>query len=575
MSAFINELLAGASRPACEFSRRSKDGSVGHHTLSARVVREEGRILGLEGFLIDTTRLRQVREEYKMLFDQMLDGFALHEMIFDAAGKPADYRFLAVNPAFEKVTGLKAENVIGKRLLEILPGAEHKWIEFYGQVVVTGEPRRFEEFSAALGKHFEVLAFRPKNGQFACLIQDVTSRKQLEMQLLQAQKMEAIGQLAGGVAHDFNNILSATMMHMSLLMKLPSLSTEMKLSLKELETETKRATGLTRQLLLFSRQQALHVCPTNLNELLVNLLKMLRRLIGENIQLDFNPEDAPLWIEADPGMIEQVVMNLCVNARDAMPQGGRLSVSAHVAQLDSTKTVGDTESRSGEFIRLSVHDSGCGMDEATLKHIFEPFFTTKEPGKGTGLGLATVYSIVKQHHGWVTVESAVSKGTDFHVFLPAATELSITANNAGDPPAVKGGVEGILVVEDDTGFRNMMAMTLKVLGYQVFEAIDGPSALKAWNKHASEIAVLFTDQVMPGGISGIELCQRLHKAKPELRRIISTGYAADRVDPKELAAQGIDFLPKPFSSETLASAIRRCLDQPSGISFAASGIRQT
>jgi PAS domain S-box-containing protein len=573
MSAFINELLAGANRSACEFSRRSKDGSVGHQTLSAHVVQEEGRILGLEGFLIDTTRLQQIREEYQMLFEQMLDGFALHEMIFDAAGKPQDYRFLAVNPAFERITGMKAADVIGKRLREVLPTAEPKWVELYGRVVTTGEPRRFEEFSASLGKNFEVLAFRPKEGQFACLIQDVTDRKQLERQLLQAQKMEAIGQLAGGVAHDFNNILSATMMHMSLLMKLPSLSPAMKLSLKELETETKRATGLTRQLLLFSRQQTLQMCSIDLNELLVNLLKMLRRLIGENIQLDFVPGKDPLWIEADPGMIEQVVMNLCVNARDAMPQGGRVVISARVAPLDTEKNLGDAESRSGEFIRLSVADSGCGMDDATLKHIFEPFFTTKDPGKGTGLGLATVYSIVKQHHGWVTVNSAVDKGTDFHVFLPAATELSYTSNNAGDQPAVKGGVEGILVVEDDTGFRNMMVMTLKVLGYQVFEAIDGPSALKVWKKHAAEIAVLFTDQVMPGGISGFELCQRLHQAKPELRRIISTGYAADRVDPTELAAQGIAFLPKPFSSEALASAMRRCLDQPTGISFATSGIR--
>jgi len=239
-----------------------------------------------------------------------------------------------------------------------------------------------------------------------------------------------------------------------------------------------------------------------------------------------------------------------------------VSIAAHGAQLDSTKILGDTESRSGEFICLSVRDSGCGMDEATLKHIFEPFFTTKEPGKGTGLGLATVYSIVKQHHGWVTVKSAVSKGTDFRVFLPAATEPIKTGSDVNNPPAVKGGVEGILVVEDDAGFRNMMVMTLKVLGYQVFEAVDGPAALKVWNKNASEIAMLFTDQVMPGGISGFELCKKLHMAKPELRRIISTGYAVDRVDPKELAAQGIDFLPKPFNSEMLASAIRRCFDQP-------------
>jgi len=563
----VAQLLAGAKIPAGEFSRRRKDGSVGYHTFSAHVVREAGSIVGIEGFLIDTTNLRQIRGEYQMLFEQMLDGFALHEMIFDPAGNPVDYRFLAVNPAFERMTGLKAAEVIGKPVLTVMPDTERKWIELYGEVVRTGVPKRFEDFSKVLGKHFEVLAFRPQAGQFACVIQDVSNRKQLEIQLLQAQKMEAIGQLAGGVAHDFNNILAATMMHLSLLQRVPELTPSMRSSLKELETETKRATGLTRQLLMFSRRQVLCIDTADLNELLGNVLKMLRRLIGEHVSLVFNPGITPLWIEADTGMIEQVIMNLCVNARDAMPQGGRVTISADSLTLDSTKTLGDTEARSGEFICLSVTDTGCGMDAATLKHIFEPFFTTKESGKGTGLGLATVYSIVKQHRGWVNVHSTLGNGTAFRIFLPATSAPPPVVKESREPSQIKGGAEGVLVVEDDIAFRNMMSMTLKVLGYRVFEATDGRAALGLWEKHASEISFLFTDQVMPGGISGLDLCRRLHTAKPTLRRMISTGYTTNVIDPAVMAAEGIDFLPKPFTSESLANAVRRCIDRTEGVSL--------
>ncbi len=559
-SELINKLLAGEKPPNSEFSRRRKDGSIGYHTVSAHVVREEGRTLGIEGFLIDTTGLHQAQEKYKMLFEQMLDGFALHEMIFDHAGTPVDYRFLAMNPAFERMTGLKSCEVIGKTVFNVLPGIEKKWVEIYGEVVRTGKPKRFDDFSRTLNKHFEVLTFCPQAGQFACLIQDITNRKQLEMQLLQAQKMEAIGQLAGGVAHDFSNILAATMMHLNLLQRVPELTLSMKNSLRELEAENKRAIGLTRQLLLFSRRQAMQISTIDFNELLANLLKMLKRLIGEQIELTFNRNEDPLWIEADVGMIEQVVLNLCVNARDAMPHEGRLIIDAFSTTLDSTKAFGDSESRSGEFIRLSVRDTGCGMNETTLKHIFEPFFTTKEGSNGTGLGLATVYSIVKQHHGWVDVLSTVGAGTTFHIYLPTGTEPGKTTNNALDGTSFQGGTEGILVVEDDANFRTMMVMTLKVLGYRVFQAQNGNDALAVWEKHSTEIDVLCTDQVMPGGISGLEVCMRLRKIDPDLHAIICSGYSADHLDHSVLTTHNIDFLAKPFSSESLAKAIRSCIE---------------
>jgi len=266
-------------------------------------------------------------------------------------------------------------------------------------------------------------------------------------------------------------------------------------------------------------------------------------------------------------------MNLCVNARDAMPAGGEISIRMKNHVIDAATASPPAGARAGNYVCITIADTGTGMSAEVRRKVFEPFFTTKEPGKGTGLGLATVYSIVKQHHGWVTVKSAVGKGTAFHVFLPGGTKPTSTANDVHAPSAIEGGVEGILVVEDDAGFRNMVVLTLKVLGYRVFEAIDGPTALAVWGKHAAEIAVLFTDQVMPGGLSGLELCKRFYRAKPALHRIISTGYAADRVNPEQLSAEGIDFLPKPFSSEALAKAIRRCIEQPNGVSLTATGVR--
>jgi len=556
----ITALLAGEKVQTDEFARRNKDGSTGYHTHSIHVVRKEGRAVGIEGFLIDTTGLHQAHEEFRILFEQMLDGFALHEMIFDAEKNPVDYRFLTVNPAFERITGLKATDIVGQTVFAVMPEVEHKWIERYGEVVRTGEPQRFEDYSAALEKHFEVVVFRPQEGQFACLVRDVSERKQLELQLLQSQKMEAIGQLAGGIAHDFNNILAAIMMHLGLLQHRPGLMPEMKASLKELETEAKRAASLTRQLLLFSRRQSMRMCTTDLNDLLSNLLKMLRRLIGEHIKLVFGSGYEPLWIEADSGMIEQVIVNLCVNARDAMPDGGVLKIEAYAMTLAATETLGDTQSRAGQFVCLAASDNGCGMNADTLKHIYEPFFTTKEAGKGTGLGLATVYSIVKQHHGWINVQSAPGEGTTFRVFLPAGAAPA-TVNGSVEPSSITGGSEGVLVVEDDIGFRTMLTMSLKILGYRVFEAANGKDAMRIWAEHSAEIGLLLADMVMPGGTNGLELCHRLALEKPALRMIITTGYSPDRVDTAELASEGISFLPKPFSAETLATAVRHCFDQ--------------
>ncbi|MBL9129080.1 MAG: PAS domain S-box protein, partial [Verrucomicrobiales bacterium] len=362
-----------------------------------------------------------------------------------------------------------------------------------------------------------------------CLCRDISGRKRLESQLRQAQKLEAVGQLAGGVAHDFNNIIAAMMMQLGLLSMSERLDDETAAAVRDLEAEAQRAAKLTRQLLMFSRRSVMEVRPLDLNELVRDLLKMLGRLIGEHIRLEFRANEGPLpAVEGDAGMVEQVLMNLVVNARDAMPKGGTVTIATRVGAFE-TGCAGDlVDSLPGHIVCLSVADTGIGMSEETLKHIFEPFFTTKESGKGTGLGLATVHGIVAQHRGWVEVESREGRGSTFRVYFPVADTPFVVA--AGDEPfggAAPRGHETILVVEDETSLRHGIVRTLRALGYRVYEAENGQQAMRLWEKHGREVDLLLTDMVMPEGITGLELGEQLRNHKPSLRMILSTGYSAD------------------------------------------------
>jgi PAS domain S-box-containing protein len=398
----------------------------------------------------------------------------------------------------------------------------------------------------------------------AGVIQDITERRHLEDQLRQAQKMEAVGQLAGGVAHDFNNILAATMMRLGLLQSDPDLTADTRAALKELEGDVRRAASLTRQLLIFSRRQVMQIKRLDLNEVLSNLLKMLRRLLGEHIDLLFQGGSTSLSVEADAGMMEQVVMNLCVNARDAMPGGGRLTLGTRRIDIDAESAKANPEARPGPFVCLTVTDTGTGMDEATMRHVFEPFFTTKEVGKGTGLGLATVYGIAKQHQGWVEVESTVGKGSTFRVFLPASAgpaegeASSETINN------IRGGTETILLVEDEATLRRMAALSLKKRGYTVLEAANGVEALKLWEEQPERVNLLLTDMVMPEGVTGLDLADRLRKDRAALKVIVSSGYSVDMAKQDVLTERRILFLPKPYEGATLLKVVRDCLDGREG-----------
>jgi PAS domain S-box-containing protein len=392
-------------------------------------------------------------------------------------------------------------------------------------------------------------------------LQDITERKRLESQLRQSQKIEAIGQLAGGVAHDFNNILAAIMMRLGLLQMRPNLDPEMQHALHDLDAAARRAAGLTRQLLMFSRRSVLAVKPLDLNEVVVNLLRMLRRLIGEHIDLRFDGKSALPLVEADAGMMEQVLMNLAVNARDAMPQGGRISISTTVAILDLTQSEAHPSRRPGHFVCLEVSDTGCGMDKGTLKRIFEPFFTTKEPGKGTGLGLATVHGIVAQHKGWVEVDSQVGAGTTFRVYLPAAVQTHLEIAPPEPAAPVQGGRETIMLVEDDLPVRQAVAESLRTLGYRVHEAGNGQEAMALWQVHGRTVDLLLTDMVMPEGMTGMELTEQLQSLKPRLKAIISSGYSAELAHAGRPTRAGVIYLPKPYVTNVLADVIRESLDQ--------------
>jgi two-component system, cell cycle sensor histidine kinase and response regulator CckA len=390
---------------------------------------------------------------------------------------------------------------------------------------------------------------------------DISDRRRMEERLRQSQKMEAVGQLAGGVAHDFNNILAAILMQIGLLQEKKNLDLETREALTDLQHGAERAATLTRQLLIFSRRSVLDVKRLDLNALIENLLKMLRRLIGEHIQLTFTAATPSLRVEADAGMLEQVLVNLAVNARDAMPRGGQLWISSTRVELDHTSVQAHPQGAAGRFACLRVQDTGCGIEPALLRRIFEPFFTTKEVGKGTGLGLATVHGIVAQHHGWVEVESEVGKGSTFHVFLPEAKECQPEVGEPLTvPPTTPRGCETLLLVEDDEDVRRQLTRSLRSFGYEVLEATNGKEALLIWEKSHPHIELLLTDMLMPEGLTGLDLAREFRAKKAALKVIITSGYSPDLIPSNQGGGSQIAFLAKPYRPSVLAATVRSCLD---------------
>jgi PAS domain S-box-containing protein len=650
-----------------------------------------GAVIGASKIARDITErkhaeqlLRESEKNYRTLFESMDEGFCTIEVLFDENNKPMDYRFLDVNPAFGKQTGIP--DARGRRMREIAPQHEEHWFEIYGKIALTGEPARFENEAAQLHRWYDVHAFRvgePQARQVAIFFLDITERRlseealrsseerfskafraspvaitistqaegryldvndaflemvgrkraevigrtaedlnfwaersqrvemlrhleesgrvtglrtqnktstgeireadvsaelielegqtcvlaitrditetlKLETQFRQAQKMEAVGRLAGGVAHDFNNLLGVIIGYSDL--SLPMLAPESKANryMDQIKKASHRAVGLTRQLLAFSRQQVVFPKILDLNEVVHNVTTMLQRLVGEDVAMSFRPTVPIGLINGDPGQIEQILMNLVVNARDAMPGGGEIIIETGHAELDEHYVFQHPGSHAGQHIVLSVSDTGCGMDEKIKAQIFEPFFTTKGIGQGTGLGLSTVYGIVKQGGGTIFVYSEPGKGTTFKIYLPRvegkAEQLAQSHTEADFP----GGSETILVVEDDLSLRELTVSMLQATGYRVIEAGNAEAALDIVKASEPGIDLLLTDVIMPGK-SGVELVGLAKAIRPNLRSLFVSGYTGDVVALRGGLIPEAAFLEKPFTRSSLLKKIRSAL----------------
>jgi signal transduction histidine kinase/ActR/RegA family two-component response regulator len=400
-----------------------------------------------------------------------------------------------------------------------------------------------------------------ESGRSCCLqgvMLDITERKKLEAQLLQAQKMEAVGHLAGGIAHDFNNILTAIIGYASLMKLHMTEDDPLQANAEQILSAADKATSLIRSLLAYSRKQLIEPKPVNLTDVVVHLRKLLVRVIGEDITLSTNLAKGALVVLADRGQLEQIIMNLTANARDAMPHGGNLVIGTQEVFLDEefVRIVG--YGKPGRHALLSFADTGAGMDEKTIERIFEPFFTTKEPGKGTGLGLAMVYGAVKQHQGIIMVQSEPDKGTAFKIYLPLS-EVGAESSESAEPVRQVSGKETILVAEDDAALRTLAKETLSRFGYRVIEAADGEEAVRVFGEHADAIDLLLVDVIMPK-LNGREVYEAAKVVKPDVKAIFTSGYSRDLMHERGVLREGIHYLHKPFTPNMLLRRLREALE---------------
>lgn len=480
-----------------------------------------------------------------------------------------DGRYVDVNDSLVALTGFPRPELLGRtpETLELFARPEI-WRQIRDEAAAKHSVgNRQMELRTQAGRMLNVLvSAEPLDFQnrphLLVSLQDITERLNIENQLRQAQKMEAVGQIAAGIAHDFNNILGVIQGHAELQLNAGHTDDSLLESLQEISQAANRAASLTRQLLAFSRKQMLRPRALDLSEVLGNLVRLLGRIIGENIQLHVHcPENLPPVL-ADQVNLEQVVINLSVNARDAMPKGGPLTISADLAVVDAAHKERQPDAILGTYVKLSVTDAGVGMDQTVQRKIFEPFFTTKAVGKGTGMGLATVYGIVKQHHGWIEVNSKLGLGTTFTVYLPPAHgPVKKTTESGTDLIRAATTVSRtIFIVEDEPALRGMADKILKRLGYNVVTAQDGPDALRLWPQWQGKIDLLFTDMMMPGGMTGRELAERLLQDQPALKVIYSTGYTVEFGNPDLHLVEGANFLFKPYDATALTRIIKRAFD---------------
>jgi PAS domain S-box-containing protein len=565
MQRWLAACATGEKPAELEFRINRPDGTIRYIRGAGDAVKDAGnRVILMAGTGQDITE-RKLAEESHARLAMAVEQAAETIVVTDTSGT-----ILYANPAFEKTSGYTRAAALGQNP-RLLKSGKHD-DEFYRrmwQVLGRGETwhGRFINKRKDGTLYEEDATISPVRNaagtvvNYVAVKRDVTHEMQVESQLRQSQKMEAIGKLAGGVAHDFNNILAVIQMQAGLLKTDGDPTPEQLEFAIDIAKAAQRGSALTRQLLTFSRRQTLQLRDLDLNESINEMTKMLRRTLGENIEIQFKFAMQPLFIHADAGMMDQVLMNLAVNARDAMLKGGRLVIETAAVDFDESIIAKPAQARPGAFVCLSVSDTGSGIAPEILPRIFDPFFTTKEVGKGTGLGLATVFGIVQQHHGWINVYSEVGKGTTFRIYIPRLAKMTGQKPEQIALTAMRGGDETILLVEDDAFLRASVRKALSQLGYRILEAVNGVEALEIWKQHRDEIQLLLTDLVMPGGINGKELGEQLLKENAKLKVVYASGYSAEVIGQDFPVEEGVNFLTKPFEADKLAQTVRNRLDR--------------
>ncbi len=526
----------------------------------------EGRVIGGVNVLIDITPRKRAEAEVAEWRNR-----------YEAAVKATGHVLYDWDAATDMIQwGGNSEQVLGYRLDE-LPAKLPGWVELIhpddraafqracDEAYAAREPvhlsyrvRRKDGRYIHADDHGHFVSSDKPDAQVVGFLSDVTAARQIEEQYRQAQKMEAVGKLAGGIAHDFNNLLTVINGYSEIVLASLDPGGEAYPLVDEVKKAGERAAGLTRQLLAFSRRQMLHHRVLNLNSVVADMGKMLHRVLGEDVELVLKPDRSLLKVSADPGQIEQVIVNLAVNARDAMPTGGTLVIETANVDLSAGRAADEAPVPPGRYVRLAVSDTGCGIPDELREHVFEPFFTTKKPGEGTGLGLATVYGIVRQSGGHITFDSQVGRGTTFRVYLPVVGAASSVIENSSASSPLPGGIETILVVEDEAGVRGMTRLLLQRLGYNVLDASTAEEAVAIFRNSSGPIDLLLTDVVMPG-ISGRVIAEQLQMLDPRLRVVFMSGYTDDAVVRHGVERDEVHFLAKPYTASALARAVRAAL----------------
>jgi two-component system cell cycle sensor histidine kinase/response regulator CckA len=546
----------------CKFRVLWPDGTMHWQSATGRAFYDEnGRTTRMLGVALNIDS-QKAAEENLRLQGAALEAAANAIVITDAKGT-----ILWVNQAFTSLTGYGREESIGQtpRMLKSCEHDHHFYENLWSTIrsgqVWRGEIKNRKKDGSLYNEEMTITPVSPASGEitnFIAIKQDVTDKKKLEAQYRHAQKMEAVGRLAGGIAHDFNNVLSVIIGYSSLSLEKLEPAHAVAGHLLNIKSAADRAASLVKQLLTFSRQQVVYPRVIDLNALVKNTQDMLRRLVGEDVSITVKDTTPLGTIKADVGQLEQVLMNLVVNARDAIVDGGQIIIETRNVDLDESYQSAHEPVKPSRYVMLSVSDTGCGMDEKTKARIFEPFYTTKEPGRGTGLGLATVYGIVKQSGGYIWVYSEPGQGTTFKLYFPLVSDIPEVLSKPRERTEVRGGSETILLVEDDEAVRDLIVLTLQNAGYTVLDASTPEAAIELAANHAGKVDLLLSDIVMPS-ISGIRLTPMLRTSRPDLKVILMSGYAAETLARQAPVPPDAMFIEKPFTKDSLLTTIQNVL----------------